>query len=227
LAFDKSLPGFINSLCALSLLVQLWENMLKKRKNLEINFLICRVDNCVFPVSDNKIALDYRGCCVNINTIRRTCTIQIKSSEQIKHIFHEIKDFGKDFSEHLSEYFGRKYFVTPKVVNVQVSKALNIPRTTNALRQFIIHIHESIISVKQVRIGNEDRSNPDIYFGKDAMHPIYKGFGNLFMSVCFQGNGFSCRVQISKDKSTFLAAFVFSHFGEEIQKFINELNTRF
>lgn len=156
---------------------------------------------------------------------KSSCTIQVKK-HKLREIFHKLPNFGVDFSKFLSKKLGRKYRVLPKIVNVQASKILNLERKSVRLQEFLLHIHENISSVIELRIASEDTKNPDIYRKRAAIEQIRRGFG-LYMSILIRGEGFCCKIQISKDKNQFVTAFVFSHFGRHIQKLIEELNEKF
>lgn len=192
------------------------------RNRLQINFLICKIEKTTFNVERSRVWF-YHGCRVTVN--KSSCTIQVKK-HKLRKIFHKLTNFGADFSKFLSKKLGQKYRVLPKIVNVQASKILNLERKSVKLQEFLLHIHENISSVVELRIAVEDTKNPDIYRKRAAIEQIKQGFG-LYMSILIRGEGFCCKIQISKSKNQFVTAFVFSHFGSHIQKLIEDLNEKF
>lgn len=193
------------------------------RNRLEINQCICKIENETFEV-EKSTKYKFYGCAVAVN--KKSCTITIPK-HRLRKIFHRLPNFGVEFSNFLTQKFGRKYTVVPKIINVQASKHLNLRRKNEKLCEFLLHVDTNISPIKEVRIGREDPKSPDIYTGKSAILKLIKSGLGLYMSLVIEGKGFCCRIQISKNKSEFVTGFVFSHFGKHIQKLIEDLNTNF
>lgn len=182
---------------------------------MQVNSVICKCDHveCLLA-GEPKIDLEYRGCHISVG--KTTVTLFI-TREHIKEIFFSI-NLATDLSCALSEYFRKEVQVFPRISNVQGSKTLNIERCGKSLRDFIREIDE-ISGLQEVRVCQEGNLFLPILLAGVFQNPVWEE--NNFIAIQTKSNDgkLTCKFQINKEKSKYLASFIVTNFDKKAQQF--------
>ena len=181
---------------------------------MQVNSVVCRCDGIIFKAESSpflKKSYNYRGNRVYIGLKSITVFVIRKN---IRDIFFDIH-FAEDLSQALSKFLKQEIKVVPRISNLHGSKALNFKRSGQELKKFVQKIDE-ICGVQEIRVCEEASVFFSIPFTWDdsLWEANYMG-----ISIRANKGKLTCKFQMNKDKTKYLATFIVSHFDQKVEKF--------